>query len=266
MTRLVWGTPGERYFEAGVDRGVLYVEGKEGVAWTGLISVDESPSGGESQPYYIDGVKYANRAAGEEFEASLEAYTYPEEFAACDGSAQFYQAQGLYATQQQRKPFSLTYRTLVGNDTDKTDHAYKIHIIYNARANPTQKTYQSVGDDAEPTTFSWDISTSPILMPGLSRSAHIVIDTRTAWPWVVSALESILYGEEDSSPRIPDPQEILDLFVENALLKVNVDETTGIVTIEGPDEAIQMVNATEYRISWPSVLFLDSETVELSSL
>lgn len=265
MPELIWGAPGERYFETGVDHGVLYVDGKDGVVWDGLVSIDESPSGGESTSYYVDGVKYIIASSAEEFEATLEAYTYPEEFAFCDGSAELYQAQGLFATQQKRKSFGLSYRTLIGNDTSSLDHAYKLHIVYNARAQPAQRTYESTNEDTEPTIFSWDLSTKPVLIPGVSRSAHLVIDTRSAWPWVVEALEAILYGTEDTPSRLPSPQEVLDLFVENALLKIT-DNGDGTWTAEGPDEAIQMLSSTEFQISWPSAEYIDDSSYVISSL
>jgi hypothetical protein len=265
MTQLAWDNVGERYFEAGVDRGVLYPPIGDGVPWNGLISVDESPSGGDITPYFIDGIKYINRSAAEEFEATIEAYTYPEEFAQCDGSAELYQSQGLFATQQKRRPFGLSYRTLIGNDVNAEEHAYKLHIIYNALAEPSKRTYQTTGEDTEPTTFSWDISTTIVPVPGVENSAHLVIDTRQAWPWAVAAVEAVLYGTEDTPPRLPTPQELVDLFVENAFLKIT-DNGDGTWTAEGPDEAISMLNATEFQISWPSAVYLDTTTYEISSL
>lgn len=265
MPEITWGTPGERYFETGVDRGVLYLEGEDGVPWNGLVSVDESPSGGETEPYYIDGVKYINRSSPEEFEASLEAYTYPNGFELCDGSRELYQAQGLFATQQKRQEFGLSYRTLIGNDTGGTDFGYKLHIVYNVTANPSQKSYETMNEDTEPSTFSWDLSTRPITIPGVSRSAHLVIDTRQAWPWAIAAVEAVLYGTEDTPARLPSPQELLDLFVENALLKIT-DNGDGTWTAEGPDDVVTMLSDTEFQISWPSATYLDTDTYSISSL
>lgn len=265
MPQLIWGEVGERHFETGVDRGVLYVDDQDGVAWNGLVAVNESPTGGDPTPYYIDGIKYANRSRPEEFEATIEAYTYPDEFALCDGSAELYQTQGLFATQQRRKPFSFSYRTRIGNDVSGTDFGYKLHIVYNAMATPTERNFQSMGSDTEPSVFSWNITTSPILIPGVSRSAHLVIDTRQAWPWAVTAVEELLYGTEDTPATLPTPQELMDLFIENALLKIT-DNGDGTWTAEGPDEAITMLSATEFQIAWPSAVFTDATTYEISSL
>lgn len=265
MTQLSWGEYGERYFETGVDRGVLYVDDQDGVVWNGLIAVTESASGGEPTPYYVDGIKYANRSSIEEFTASIEAYTYPDEFALCDGSAQLDQSQGLFATQQRRKTFGLSYRTRVGNDAAGTDFGYKIHIVYNAMATPSERNYQSLTADSEATVFNWNLTTSTIPVPGVSRSAHLVIDTRLAWPWAVTAVENVLYGTVDTPPRLPTPQELIDLFVENALLKIT-DNGDGTWTAEGPDEAISMLDADTFQISWPSAVFIDADTYEISSL
>ena len=266
MTALIWGNYGERYFEAGVDRGVLYVPGMDGVAWNGLISVDESPSGGEPTPYYIDGVKYLNAPSKEEYEATIEAYTYPEEFAACEGIAAIdHESKGLFAAQQQRKPFSFAYRTLIGNDDAGLDFGYKLHIVYNAMAAPAQRTYQTDSEETEISTFSWNITTTPIPVQGASYSSHIVMDTRTTWPWVVTAVENLLYGTEDTPPTLPTPEELIALFVENALLKI-IDNGDGTWTAEGPDEAITMLNATEFQISWPSAEFIDEDSYTISSL
>lgn len=266
MAELTWGNPGSRYFEAGVDRGVLYLPGEEGVAWTGLISVSESPSGGEATPYYLDGVKYTNSASAEEFEATIEAYTYPDEFAVCDGTVSLEQeTKGLFATQQKRKPFGLSYRTRVGNDDASTDHAYKIHIIYNAMANPSQKNYETLSDDTEAMPLSWDITTTPISIPGVYYSSHLIVDSRTAYPWAMEAIEKVLYGSEDTPPVLPTPQELIDLFVENALLKIT-DNGDGTWTAEGPDEAITMLSTTEFQISWPSAEYVDTTSYTISSL
>jgi hypothetical protein len=267
MTELTWGNYGERYFETGVDRGVLYIPGEDGVAWNGLVSVNESPDGGESTPYYIDGVKYANRSAPEEYKATIEAYTYPDEFARCDGSASIDQeSKGLLATQQGRKPFGFSYRTRLGNDDLATNFGYKIHIVYNALAAPSEKSYQSTSDEPEALSFSWAITTTPIIVSSSGAyGSHLVIDTKTTWPWVVEALEQLLYGTEDTPPTLPTPQELIDLFVDNALLKIT-DNGDGTWTAEGPDEIITMLNSTEFQIAWPSAEFIDSQSYTISSL
>lgn len=266
MTELTWGNYGERYYETGVDRGVLYVPGEEGVAWNGLISVQESPTGGDSTPYFIDGVKYANRSLPEEYEATIEAYTYPDLFAFCDGTMEINsESKGLFATQQRRKPFGFSYRTQIGNDDQGPTFGYKIHIVYNALATPSEKAYVSMNDEPEAIPFSWRITTTPVPVQGASYSAHLVIDTKTTWPWVVEAVEKLLYGSEDTPPVLPTPQELIDLFIDNALLKIT-DHGDGTWTAEGPDEAITMLNSTEFQISWPSVEMIDDDSFTISSL
>jgi hypothetical protein len=265
MTQLSWGDYGERYFETGVDRGVLYVDDQDGVVWNGLVAVNESSSGADTSPYYLDGIKYTNRVGIEDFSATIEAYTYPEEFALCDGSAELYQSQGLFATQQRRKSFGLSYRTRIGNDDKGVDFGYKIHIIYNALATPSERQYQSLGDETEPNIFSWELSTTPVVVPGVMRSAHLVIDTRQAWSWAVTAVEEVLYGTEDTPPTLPSPQELMDLFADNALLKI-IDNGDGTWTAEGPDEAITMLTTDEFQIAWPSAVMIDEDSYEISSL
>lgn len=209
VTRLSWGTPGERFFEAGVDRGVLYVDAA-GVPWNGLVSVSESPVGGEPQPFYVDGVKYQNYHTSEEFEATVEAYTYPDEFADCDGTALV--ANGLFATGQRRKPFGLSYRTNVGNDIDGADHGYKIHLVYGATAAPSGKTNSTMSETVAPFNFSWKLTTKPPALRGRRRTAHFVIDSRTTPAEVLGHIEAILYGTEDTEPRLPVVPELVYIF------------------------------------------------------
>lgn len=208
-TQLVWGSYGERYFETGVDRGVLYLDGV-GIAWTGLVSVSESSSGGDAQSYYLDGMKYANKVGSEEFSAKLDAYTYPDEFELCDGTRAI--EYGVSTTQQDRKPFGLSYRTRIGNDIDGIDHAYKIHIVYNVMASSTDKSYDSLSQDVDPTIFSWNLSTTPILMTGYKPIAHLIIDSRKLNPYSLRAIEDVLYGLEDTAARLPPLEEMLNVI------------------------------------------------------
>lgn len=210
MTRLAWGAHGERYFEAGTDRGVLYLSGVPGVPWNGLKAVNESPEGGEPRPYYIDGFKYLNVATAEEFKATLEAFSSPLEFARCDGTKSIHN--GLFATQQPRVPFSLSYRTLVGNDFQGIDHGYKVHVVYNCLAAPASRNNQTVGTGVTPLGLSWAITTTPPKMTGLKPTAHMVIDSRLTPPALMAQIEDILYGSEDADPRLPDAAELLALF------------------------------------------------------
>lgn len=210
MTRLAWGAPGERYFETGIDRGVLYLPEQPGVAWPGIVTVSEAPTGGDPRPYYIDGRKYLNLATAEEFEAVIGAYSAPAEFGVCDGSVQIHN--GLFATQQRRMPFGFCYRTLVGNDVQGADHAYKIHLVYNALAAPSSRTITTMGDQVAVSAFSWKITTLPPPVTGYKRTAHFVIDTRYTDPEVLEAVEDVLYGTDVTSASLPTPDELITIF------------------------------------------------------
>lgn len=210
MARLTWTAAGVRYYEVGVDRGVLYVGTNAGVAWPGLISVQENPSGGEPRPYYQDGRKYLNLAKAEEFEATIEAFTAPAEFGPCDGMRSI--QNGLFATQQRRVPFNLSYRTGVGNDTEGQDHAYKIHLVYNALAAPAGHNHTTLSDSSEPEALSWDITTIPEDLSGRKPTAHFVVDSRYADAQMLSDLEDILYGSTLGSASFPTVAELVAIF------------------------------------------------------
>ena len=213
MAKLVWDKTGDRLYETGVKNGVLYVRGTDGnyeggVAWNGLTAVTESPSGAEPTPLYADNIKYLNLLSNEEFAATIEAYTYPDEFMECDGSKSI--ATGVYVGQQARKTFGLCYRTTLGNDTDGNDHGYKLHIIYGALAAPSEKAYATINDTPEAVTFSWEISTTPVEVTGAKPTASIVIDSTKADKTKLAALEAILYGSESAEPKLPLPSEIIE--------------------------------------------------------
>lgn len=218
MSRLVWDKSGERLYETGVKNCVLYpqVSGAypKGVAWNGITSVTESPSGAEASPLYADDTKYLNLMSTEEFGASIEAYMYPEEFEACDGSAEI--APGVSIGQQKRQAFGLCYRTVIGNDTDNNDHGYKLHIIYGALAAPSEKAYATINDSPEAITFSWELSTTPVNVTGGKPTASLTIDSTKVDAEKLKALENILYGSETEStgPRLPLPDEIATLMKE----------------------------------------------------
>jgi hypothetical protein len=209
MTRLAWNAIGERFFDTGIDHGVLYVDGL-GVAWQGLISVSESPSGGGAKPLYIDGFKYLNVALAEEFEATITAFGAPAEFGPCDGLRTVHT--GLTATQQPRKSFSMSFRTKIGNDVDGTDHGYKIHLVYNALAAPSGRPNATISDSVEPTQFSWAITTLPPRITGFKPTAHFVIDSRTTDAGVLTQVEDLLYGTEISNPTLPSVATLVGLF------------------------------------------------------
>lgn len=217
MTALTWDASGEHFYETGVDRGVLYIptEGvyNKGVAWNGLTAVTESPSGAEATAQYADNIKYLNLISAEEFGATIEAFTYPDEFAECNGEKEL--ADGVVVGQQSRSTFGLSYRTKVGNDTDGQDHGYKIHLIYGATAAPSEKAYATVNDSPEAITFSWEISTVPVNVAGMSPTASITIDSRTADPTQLAEFEKIIYGDGDNEPRLPLPDEVKTLLTKS---------------------------------------------------
>lgn len=214
MSKLVWDQAGERFYETGVKQGVLYVQESgvygKGVAWNGLTAVTESPSGAEATALYADDIKYLNLISAEEFGATIEAYTYPEEFMACDGSASI--ATGVYIGQQSRKSFGLCYRTTLGNDTENNNYGYKLHLIYGATAAPSERAYASINDSPEAITFSWELTTTAVDVPGFKPTACITIDSTKVDEGKLKALEDLLYGTEDEEPKLPLPAEIITLM------------------------------------------------------
>ena len=219
MSKIVWDQTGERLYETGVKRGVLYIQDSggtypKGVAWNGLTAVTESPSGAEATPLYADDVKYLNLISTEELGGTIEAYTYPDEFAECDGSASI--ATGVYIGQQPRKTFGMCYTTTVGNDVDSNAHGYKLHLIYGALASPSEKAYSTINDSPEAITFSWEFSTTPVNVTGFKPTANIVIDSTKATPEKMAALEKILYGDTEAEPRLPLPDEVAQVMTAGA--------------------------------------------------
>lgn len=214
MAKLVWDQTGERLYETGVKHGVLYIKNngkyEGGVAWNGLTAVTESPSGAEATPLYADDIKYLNLISNEEFGATVEAYTYPDEFAECDGSASI--ATGVYIGQQNRKTFGMCYTTVLGNDEETNSYGYKLHLIYGAVASPSEKGYATINDSPEAITFSWEINTTPENVTGFKPTASIVIDSTKADKAKLTALEAILYGSETETARLPLPDEIATLM------------------------------------------------------
>ena len=198
MARLEWDKTGERIYETGTDRGVLYVASNgtypTGVAWNGLTGVDENPSGAEANAQYADNIKYLELRSAEDFGATVTAYTYPDEFEQCDGSAE--PAEGMYIGQQARKMFGLSYRTKIGNDVDGDEHGYYIHLIYGATASPSQRSYKTVNDSPEPIEFSWEVTTTPVNITDYKPVAHIRINSTKADSEKLAVLESVLYGAD----------------------------------------------------------------------
>lgn len=214
MAELVWDQIGDRFYETGVDRGVLYIPDGSGVyttgvAWNGLVSVSESPSGAEASPQYADNIKYLNLISIEEFSATIEAYTYPDEFAQFDGGQSVAGATGLTVGQQPRTSFGLSYRTKLGNDVDGQDHGYKIHLVYGCYAAPAEKAYNTVNDSPEALTFSWEITTTPAPVTGLSPASLLVVDSTVATAPELALLEEQLWGGAAVTPNLPTPDEVI---------------------------------------------------------
>lgn len=239
---LTWDQVGERLYETGVDRGVLYLPDAqgdyiEGYAWNGLTTITESPSGAESNPQYADNIKYLNLVSAEEFGATIEAFTYPDEFGQCDGTAE--PEPGIYLGQQGRRSFGLAYRTRLGNDLDGTDYGYKLHLIYGALAAPSEKAYGTINDSPEAIAFSWEVTTTPVIVDGFKPTALVTIDSTKVAPADLAALEDILYGTVGDDPRLPLPAEVIAL-VGAGVTEVNMgvaanqptfNAGTGVITL-----------------------------------
>ena len=252
MAQLVWDGVGEKLFETGVDHGVLYLSqpnggfGK-GVVWNGLTAVTESPSGAEANPQYADNIKYLNLLSAEEFGATIEAFTYPDEFAECDGTAS--PVPGLSIGQQPRKTFGFSYRTLVGNDTQGQDFGYKLHLVYGALAAPSEKAYATVNDSPEAITFSWEVTTTPVPAgEGLRPTASITVDSTKVDAAKMQALEAILYGSAEGEARLPSPAEVVALLSDGA-------STTEVIPVaptfddDDLEISIPTVTGVRYQIS-----------------
>ena len=216
MAKLEWDKSGEKYFEAGVDHGVLYTTvGTEyytgGVVWNGLITISESPEGGDENAFYADNIKYGTLRGTEDFGGSIEAYTYPDEWEACDGSATI--AAGAIVTQQTRKTFGLSYRTLIGNDVDGLEHGYKLHLVYGCTASPSEKSRETVNDSPDASSMSWDFTTVPVNVGvGFKPTSHIIVDSRKAGTAKMTALEDVLYGTDSEGAKLPLPAKVIEIL------------------------------------------------------
>ena len=211
MAVLTWDQEGKRLYETGVEKCALYPRDTNGtyptgVAWNGITTVTESPSGAEATPIYADNNKYLNLFSTEELGLTIEAYTYPDEFTECDGSASI--VDGVYAGQQRRKSFGLAYKTLLGNDVDGTDHGYRLQLVYGCTASPSEKGYSTVNDSPEAISFSWSVTTTPVEVAGLRPTALLTIDSTKVAQAKLKALEDVLYGTDSGTPRLPLPNEV----------------------------------------------------------
>ena len=215
MSKLVWDKTGERLYETGVKQGVLYPQAAggtypKGVAWNGLTNITESPSGAEATALYADDIKYLNLVSAEELGGTIEAYTYPDEFAECDGSVAL--TEGVFIGQQDRKTFGLCYRTTLGNDVDSNGHGYKLHLIYGALAAPSEKAYATINDSPEAITFSWEFKTTPVNVTGHKPTASLILDSTKVSETKMAALEKVLYGDDDTEARLPLPDEVVQIL------------------------------------------------------
>lgn len=246
MTKLLWDQVGERYYETGVDQGVLYLSTggvyDEGFAWNGLTTVTESPSGAEATPIYADNIKYLNLISVEELGGTIEAFTYPPEFAECDGTS--IQNVGVMVAQQARRSFGLSYRTKLGNDLAASDYGYKLHLIYGATAAPSEKAYATINDTPEALAFSWAFTTQGVAVTGLKNTALLTIDSTKVTLANLQALEDALYGTAGTSPRLPLPDEVIAMFAGAQTAVTPTAPTfvsaTGVITIP-------VVTGVQYR-------------------
>ena len=258
MTRLIWGGSGLALYAAGVDHGVLYPQVGPGVSWSGLTAVDETPSESTQHITYVDGQKLTTQLQLGSYFAKISAVTYPREFEAYDGYGE------MQTTAQDRKAFNLSYRTLL-NNSDSLLSGYKIHLVYNAQVSPTTKTNSTLSSSSAALEFSWDLSTLPIYIPGANPASHVVIDSTKVYPETLALVESMLYGDNASLPRIPTMTELLQIFEASAVLKIT-DLGDGSWTAEGPDSAITMLDPTTFQIAWPSAVYVDTESYSIRSL
>lgn len=263
MTKIVWDEMGSRLYEVGIDRGVFYPAEGSGFAWNGLTSVVETIANANETIHFMDGTKFLNQLSIGDFGATIQAFTYPDEFAEYDGYGD------VGTSYQNRKTFNLSYRSLVGNDVSGSDHAYKLHLVYNCLASPTAHDHNTVGSSQDPTNFSWNISTTPIAVPNARPTAHIVIDTTRAYSGVVSAIEDILYGVDGVNPRFPTIDEIITIFGENSEFII-IDHQDGYFTAICKEDArfssVSMVDDVTFELSSPSVEIVDSITYNASTL
>lgn len=209
MAKLSWSNPGSKVYESGIDRGVLYLKGFQGIPWIGLTAVNESPTGGDPLPYYLDGYKYINLASTEEYAASIQAYQAPVEFARCEGVAAL--SNGLFATQQRREQFSFSYRTLLGNE-ESVDYGYKIHLVYDALTTTSDRNNTTLNNSPSPMNLSWNITSKPNKIPGMRPTAHLIIDSTKTNQTKLAVVEGYLYGGDGIDPFMPTPQQLITLF------------------------------------------------------
>lgn len=261
MTKLIWDQIGEKVYETGVYQGVLYSSSGNGVVWNGLTSVEEDQSDLKQTPYYLDGVKYFNERSTSDFSGTLKAIYYPDEFLEFDG----YQSSApglLLDGQPVRSLFGLSYRTLIGDDIQGTALGYKIHLLYNLTATPSNKNYATNSKSATALEFSWKITGIPEVTPGYRASAHAVIDSRKIEPWKLVYVENILYGSDEVTARLPSMAELMT-FIYTGLYSI-VDNGNGTFTVTGPDDIVYYIDEDMFEIASPAVAMIDEFTYTIS--
>lgn len=262
MTALVWDQVGERIYQTGIDRGVLYLSDNSGVVWNGIVSVTEvfNP---EVQKYYLDGVKYLETHAPGDFAGELRAFTYPDEFDQFCGIV-YDESSGISLHNQKTLSFGLSYRTLIGDDVSGLEHGYKIHILYNLMANPSNNSYASLNKQSNPIEFGWSLSGTPVVATGYRPTVHVSIDSTKIDPISLTMIEDIIYGTDELNPVLPALQDLISLLSEldNIIIIDNMD---GTWTATGPDSLITMLNSTTFQITGANAIYLDPDTYEISS-
>lgn len=261
MATITWDGVGTRVYQSGVDRGVLFIGDQPGVPWSGLTSIVENISGGTAKPLYVDGDKYSNLASPEEYQAQLSAYTYPDEFEDCDGNASV--RSGFLATRQKRKPFSLTYRSFIGNDLTGS-LGYRIHLVYNVLASPSIHSFKSDTTNVNVADFSWLLTALPPAVSGYQRTAHYILDSRNLSAPVLTYMENALYGTDTTPPHLPPFTEIISAIDSNGGLTVT-DNGDGTFTMTAPDGALFMLDSNTAQLTWDSAVYIDSDTYTVSS-
>jgi hypothetical protein len=259
MTRLNWHEIDSISYNAGADRGVFYPSVGPGVQWDGIVSVNETIEDSDARIIYIDGAKIQTELSLGVFSAELTAVTYPPEFEEYDGIAE----DGW--TDQSRKTFNFSYRTLVADDEKGIDRGYLIHLVYNVLAAPTAREYSTLDGSIDPTPFSWELTTKPEFIPNLRATSHLIIDSTKVYPGVLTDIENLLYGSAITDPKFPTIQEVMALFESYAIFKVtNLGD--GVVRVEGPDSVVYPTGPGMFAMDWPSVVRISSDTFRISSL
>lgn len=261
MTRLLWDQSGTRFYEDGVDRGVLYLPDGSGIPWNGLTSVTESVNGASASPVYFDGVKFADILVLGNYGATLRSYTYPDEFLQFEGVQDG--GNGLFIGNQQPERFGLSYRTRINNDN--FDDGYKIHVVYNLRATPSDKSYQTLSPDNGPIEFEWTVTSTPIELPGYRPTAHLIFDTRQMGELLVKDIEDALYGDGSNDARLPSISTLTSFVGEWVIIRI-VENIDGTWTATGPSNLISMLDATTFQIIQANAVYLDVNTYSIGNL